>query len=252
MVNKPNFLVIGTVRSGTTLLHEYFLQHPDIYVPKSKRPEPHFFLKTNNYLKGENWYHSTFFSGVKNEKAIGEISTSYIYGEHVPARIHDYNSELKFIIILRDPIDRAFSNYWHSKVNGFENLDFYEAILIEDERLSQLSDELKEIAPFAYVGRSHYLKQFKNYLKYFRKEQFLILLFEDLIKNPLKELKEISSFLKVDENFKYKMINNKPNKSKPEHEEPEFRSKEYLKEIFEAENKELANLFELNLGEWKS
>lgn len=249
---KPNFLVIGAARAGTTLLHQYLCQHPEIYLPKSKRPEPHFFLKSDQYSKGEDWYHRTYFNDVRNEKAIGEISTSNLYGDKVPERIFQYNPHIKFIVLLRDPVERAFSNYWHSKLNGFEDLPFHEAVINETDRLNALSGEISEIAPFAYSGRSQYINQFNNYLRFFDKNQFLVVLFEDFIENPLVQLKGISRFLTVDESFVFQYINDRPNKSVPDEERPSPATLKYLDNLFCNSNKELAELFNLNLAKWNS
>lgn len=251
MIGRPNFLVIGAARSGSTLLHQYFLQHPEIFVPQSKQPEPHFFLKTSLYERGVEWYHSTFFSNVKNEKAIGEISTSHMYGEHVPERMYKYNPNLRFIVLLRNPVQRAFSNYWHSRKNGLEKISFDEAIQNETERLNALNTTMKEIAPFAYIGRSLYSEQFKRFFKYFDREQFHVTLFEELIENPKNELVKMLKFLGVNPDFEFKMVNSQLNKSRPENAQISAESEVFLTKLFEVGNNELQELFNLNLAKWK-
>ncbi|MEM7161982.1 MAG: sulfotransferase [Bacteroidota bacterium] len=249
-MNKPNFLVIGAARSGTTLLHSYLLQHPEIYVPKNKQPEPHFFLKSHLYQKGEDWYHEKFFSEVTSEKAIGEISTSYLFGEKVPERIKNYNPHMRFLVMLREPKQRAFSNYWHSFKNGFEHIPFEDAIKQEELRSENLSEELKEIAPYSYVGRSAYFGQLNRFLNHFHRAQFMPMLFEDFISKPLEVLQEICWFLKVDESFAFSPITEKENASNPG-QEIDGSTKTYLDEVFEPLNRELAELFDLNLEKWK-
>ena len=249
MKTGPNFLVLGAARSGTTLLHSYLLQHPEIYLPKSKQPEPHFFLKSEHYQKGSEWYHERYFSAVNDEKAIGEISTSYLFGENVAGRIASYNPLLKFIVVLREPKQRAYSNYWHSFKNGFEEIPFDEAIRNEQDRLLGLDEKLKEIAPYAYVGRSLYFEQLERYLNYFDPSQFYVFLFEHFINNPKKYLNEICRFLAVNDNFQWTDINEKANASNPGMEMTED-SRSFLNDIFESENEKLAELFDLNLKQW--
>ena len=251
MSEQPNFLVIGAARSGTTLLHQYFLQHPDIYVPKNKQPEPHYFLKSSNYEKGVENYLDSFFTEVGKEKAIGEISTSNMYGEHVAKRIFEFDPNMKLIVLLREPVQRAFSNYWHSKNNGFEKLTFQEAILTEDSRLAGLDREIAEIAPYAYIGRSRFATQLERFLKYFKKEQIHISLFEDLISKTRAELVNICGFLNVDNSFAFELIKEKLNKSVPEGGEMDKRVMLLLKAKFKPENERLAKLFDLNLKPWK-
>lgn len=251
MSSKPNFLVIGAARSGTTLLHQYFLQHPEIYVPFSKQPEPHFFLKTANYIKGDEWYTQTFFSDVRDEKAVGEISTSHLYGENVARRIFEFDPNMKLVILLREPTQRAFSSYWHSKKNGIEKLSFQEAVLTEDSRMAALDGEKLEIAPFAYIGRSKYATQIERFLQYFKKDKFHISLFEDLTIDGPGEMKKICDFLEVDVNFEFDLIKEKLNRSVPEGSAMDKQILSLLKAKFVQENEKLAQLFDLNLNSWK-
>lgn len=250
MSTQPNFLVIGAARSGTTLLHSYLLQHPEIFIPKEKRPEPHFFLKTPLFEKGSDWYHERFFSQVNNEKAIGEISTSYFFGEKVPERIHSYNPDMQFLIMLREPKSRAFSNYWHSHKNGFEDLTFDEAIQKENERTAKLKGDLVEIAPYSYLGRSRYAQQFERFFKFFRKEQFHVCVFENFLQHPAEELNKMCSFLNVNDAFEWDVIEKKVNQSSPQDQKYSAETKAYLNAAFKPENTKLAEFFDLNLDAW--
>ena len=251
MNKKPNFLVIGAARSGTTLLHSYLLQHPEIFIPKDKRPEPHYFLKSKLFAEGDEWYQQRFFSEVQNEKAIGEISTSYLFGEKVPERIHAYHSEMKFVVMLREPKARAFSNYWHSSKNGFDKLPFDEAVILEEERTTKLEGDLIEIAPYSYIGRSLYVQQFKRYLNYFNPSQFHISLFEEFILNPFDELNRICKFLNVDTEYSWDLIEKEINKSSPIGHSYSEKTAQMMNDLFKSENAELAELFDLNLDAWK-
>ncbi len=215
-LNVPNFLVIGAARSGTTSLHGLLIQHPDIYLPVKKQPEPHFFLKTDEYSKGYQYYLDTYFNGVKEESAVGEISTSYLFGEQVPQRIHDFKSDIKLICMLRDPVKRAFSNYWHSTKNGFETLSFREAVDQAEERHLQLGPKMKEIAPFAYIERGLYGDQLTNYLNYFKREQLHIIIMEEFFRDLETGMKRLFEFLEVDPAFVPNKMKLDTNKSVPE------------------------------------
>lgn len=247
----PNFLIIGAARSGTSMLHDLLKQHPDVYLPFQKQPEPHFFLKRDEYSKGEDYYLRKYFGEVGDEIAIGETSSSYLYGEKVPQRIKAFNPSMKLLVLLREPVNRAYSNYWHSKKNGFEDLDFRTAIETASERSLSLTGKLKEIDPYAYLQRSLYGIQLDNYLKYFPVEQMHIELFEDFIEKPQKVLKEIYAFLEIDTSFEADLSNYNQNQSRPDQSyiEPIF---EYeLKNYFKSSNKRVEEIIGRSISFWK-
>jgi hypothetical protein len=248
---EPNFLGLGAVRAGTTFLYYLLKAHPDIYVPPQKRPEPHFFLKSSEYEKGCPYYLEKYFSAVNQEKVIGEISSSYLWGERVPSRIYRDFPQLKFIAVLRNPIDRAFSNYWHSKKNGWEKLTFEEALRQEDDRMAQLSPADQEIGPFAYKGRSRYGEQVERYLKYFNREQFFFVLFEEFIKDPQTQMKRIFDFLNV-EDCPVVTEALDLNKSTPTKAEVAPQTRDRLMRTFAPSNQLLSKLTGLDLNIWDS
>ncbi len=146
----PNFLVIGAAKSGTTALHEYLKQHPQIYMSPQK--EPHFFSlegkkvdfrgpgdkreeQLNNSVTNIEDYRK-LFQGVSNEIAIGESSTSYLNNPEAPERIRHYIPNAKLIAILRNPVARAYSSFLHMVQRGYEPLtDFAEALRDEERRI---------------------------------------------------------------------------------------------------------------------
>ena len=142
---KPNFIVVGAMKAATTSLYTYLKQHPKIFMTKVK--EPMFF----NNFKQENKYkisgkkskkpttlkeYLAMFDDVKNEKAIGEASPAYIYNPQAPQLIKEHLSNVKIIAILRQPTDRAYSNYLHTKRADREDAaTFQEAIELENKRI---------------------------------------------------------------------------------------------------------------------
>ena len=164
----PDFLVIGAARSGTTSLYHYLKSHPQIYLPAKKHPEPHFFLKNNEYKKGIHYYSEKYFKNVNHDKKAGEISTSYLYQPYVAKRIKKHLPKVKLIAMLRNPIERSFSNYVFTYKNGLDSLSFEDAILQEKKRISNPETQFhSEIQPYAYMDRGRYYKQLMEYLKYF-------------------------------------------------------------------------------------
>ena len=109
----PNFLIIGAARAGTTTIYNHLKDHPDVYLPAQKRPEPHFFLKESEYARGISYYEERFFSARRDERAVGEASTSYLFGQQVPKRIRAALPGVKLICVLRNPVERAFSSPDH-------------------------------------------------------------------------------------------------------------------------------------------
>ncbi len=186
----PDFLIVGGMKCGTTSLLFYLNQHPSICMPEK---ELHYFDKDNNYKKGLNWYEDQF--KCKSDKVIGEKTPTYSYLKKVPKRINESIPEIKLIWIFRDPVKRAYSNYWHAVNNGVEYLSFEEAIKREPERVKQ--DVFK-----GYLRRSKYYNQVKNYLEYFDKGQMLFLIAEKLFEAPLEELERVYKFLEIDEKYK--------------------------------------------------
>ena len=203
---KPNFIIIGAMKAATTSLYTYIKQHPDIFMTKVK--EPMFFnnfQQENNYnILGSKSNKSTtleeylaMFKDAKNEKAIGEASPAYIYNENAPYLIKEHLPDVKIIAILRQPTDRAYSNFLHTKRADRENVNSFEqAIKIEKERISDNWSPL-----YHYIQKGFYSVQLKRYYNLFPKENIKVYLFEDVVKTPKETLKDIFKFLNVDENI---------------------------------------------------
>jgi len=200
---KPNFLIIGAQRAGTTSLYENLVKHPNV-IPASIK-EIHFF--DNNFKSGLDWYESHFSSSQNSknlEKAItGEASPYYIFHPLVPQRMAKIFPEIKLIALLRNPIDRAFSHYHHEVRLGFEKLSFEEAIKAEKDRLK---DQLKMVLDgiysfnhqhFSYLSRGIYVEQLRKWEKFFSKDQILILNSKDFFNNPKKTFEIVCNFLNL-------------------------------------------------------
>ena len=195
MINTPNFFIIGTQKAGTTTLFNILKQHPDIYLPEKK--ELHFFDSDTNYKKGFDWYLSSFFANIENESAIGEITPSYCFDSNTPRRILESCGEsVKFIFIVRNPIDRALSHYNMNKSRDDEKYDFETALETEKQRLKTLSS--KEQMKFNYLERGYYSEQLENYFKFFAKENILVLSFEkDFLIDKRRTITLLEDFLEV-------------------------------------------------------
>lgn len=193
-----NFLVVGAQKAGTTSLHYYMREHPDIYVPNQK--ETKFFVHDHRYRNGLSFYERTFFSDWIGESAVGEVDPEYMYIEHALDRMCEVldMEAMKFIFLLRNPIDRAFSHYVMEYKRGNEPLDFESALEAESERVCR---GCMENIRYSYVSRGYYLRQIERFLEHAPRRNMLFLLSDDLKNDTGKHLGDLFNFLDVAEDF---------------------------------------------------
>jgi len=191
---KINFFCIGTQKAGTTSLHDILKEHPDIFLPEEK--EAHFFDIEEHYQLGLDWYYNEYFASYKNELIAGSFTPEYCFYPQVPERIYKaFGVNMKFIFILRQPVDRAISHYNMSKGRLYENLSFEEAVNQEKTRIKKGDFEFNN---FSYFSRGYYSKQIKRYLQFYKRDQFLFLDFDqDIVRNLPQTLYRIQKFLGV-------------------------------------------------------
>lgn len=208
-LNYPNFFVIGAAKAGTTTLHKVLRQHPQIYMPFEK--EPKFFSNDERYHKGLDWYSDTFFDGTAHFPARGEASPAYLYwGEKVIPRIKKVyassQKDLKFIVIFRDPVQRAYSYYWQLRKTLKEDLVFEQALSEEAHRLTEHDEELRINGDmkYGYLKGGCYASQVEAFLHNFPREQFLFLLLDDIKADFNSTVRQIFAFLDVDTNIEIK------------------------------------------------
>lgn len=173
-----DFLVLGAQKAGTTSLHDWLVQHDDILLPIIK--ETHFFSHESRFGKGINWYFSQFMPTNSAHTLTGEIDPEYLFALDAPVRIKEMADVKKFIVILRQPIQRAYSHYLMTVRRGFDDLPFERAILAEKTRLENDADQFARDHQ-SYIARSMYSKQIERYISLFPEAQFLFIKFDDLI-----------------------------------------------------------------------
>lgn len=184
----PNFLIVGAQKCGTTSLHDILKQHPQANM--SDKKEINFFIKDNKYIKGLDYY-STYFKGKNNAIAIGESSPGYICHPEVHNRIHETLGKIKIVIILRDPIKRAFSQYWDERRELTEHLS-------EEEIVERYLDSYYNPQRRGYFSRGVYYKDVKKYVNLFGKKNIHIIILENLIENQEQGLQNLYNFLGID------------------------------------------------------
>ena len=192
----PNFFIVGAPRAGTTSLYEYLKNCENVFMSPIK--ETYFFSPNVNMklilskpVKNQKDYQKLFHN-VKTEKAIGEATPSYLWDPDSAKLIHEKIPNARIIIILRNPIDRAFSHYLWLVSLGKENLSFSEAI---KKSLSAKPDFSGRI-----IDGGMYSNQIQRYLDEFGQKQIKIIIFEEFLKNPKLFLEDTLKFLDIDSN----------------------------------------------------
>ena len=202
----PNFIIIGAAKAGTTSLYSYLKQHPQIYMSPEKEPRffaPEFYSLYNKGLR--NTARTSAFSlkeylrlfeGVSDEVAIGEASPEYLYIPGSAERIKDKMHDVKLIAVLRNPVDRAFSAFLYQVRDGYEHLNFEQALQMEEQRIK---DGYRPGWHYKQVG--FYCSQIKQYLDIFDPHQMRIYLYDELSANSNAILRDVFHFLCVDDLF---------------------------------------------------
>jgi hypothetical protein len=194
----PNLFIVGAAKAGTTSLHDYLDQHPDAYMSPVK--EPHFFSGIQPApelapffpsIRDEESYRS-LFSAAADEKIVGEASTSYLAYPRTAAAIKRVSPDARILIMLRDPVERAYSHYWNDVREGFEHRSFGDAV----------KDELQNGnrgwgVSSMYVDCGVYADPVEAYLVEFR-QNVLVLFFEEFIADTRAELARTLAFLEID------------------------------------------------------
>jgi hypothetical protein len=206
----PDYIIIGAMKCGTTSMYNYLVQHPN--VRQAAKKEVHFF--DWEYQKGLTFYRSQFPTRIYKEGMrifrnhhflCGEASPYYLFHPHVARRVAHDLPDVKLIAILRNPVDRAYSHYWHWKRENIEQLSFEEAVKSEPERLAgeldkMLKDEFYEsynYGYYSYLARGLYYEQLKKWRSYFPEEQFIVIGFEEFHTKPLEIYKRVTRFLNL-------------------------------------------------------
>jgi hypothetical protein len=182
----PNFLVIGAMKAGTTSLYRYLQSHPQVFMPSVK--ELAFFAKDEVWGRGIEWYEQQFALATEEVLALGEASTLYTkYPRYkgVPQRIAKHLPSVRLLYVVRDPIERIRSHYQHRVAVGVERTPMEEALLRDP----------------IYLDCSRYALQIEQYLRYFSRDQILIVTSEALREARGPTMRRVYEFLDVDGGF---------------------------------------------------
>jgi len=198
---RPNFFIAGVGKAGTTSLHEYLRQHPQIFMPDYK--EPHYFVNGYGVEKWEEYL--LLFKDAGGKKAIGESSTLYCFCEESPGWIKSILRDVKIIFMLRNPAPRAFSHYSWLVRCGYEDAPtFAEALEREPARLQDPSFRTQcpqFYQDYFYFSTGLYFEQVSRYIETFGRDRVKVYLFEEFIKQPVQICQDAFRFLEVDPEF---------------------------------------------------
>jgi hypothetical protein len=219
---KPNLFIVGQPKTGTTALHQFLGQHPEIYMSSIK--EPHFFcadfhLESDRAYGKQRFYdfrsesaYLQLFSKAKNVKVAGESSTNYLYSQVAAEKIYNFNPDAKIIIVLREPAKFLYSLHSHYVKFTEENEpDFLTALALETQRKQEeaLSPRVTSPSYLYYSQRVQYYQQVKRYCDRFKPEQIKVIIFEEFKSANEQIFREVLEFLGVEPNFtpEYSAIN---------------------------------------------
>jgi Sulfotransferase domain len=241
---QVDFVIGGTQKGGTSALDSFLRQHPEICMPETRK-ELHFFDKEENFTRKPNYkkYHEHFEP--RSQRVIGEATPIYMYWNSAPYRIWQYNPAMKWILVLRNPVERAFSAWNMETKRGAEQLSFEDAVDRESERCREALPLQHRV--FSYIDRGFYAAQLRRLLNIFGRENCLCLLNEELRTDHQQTLRRVFDFLGVDNSVVPQEA------SVFEHDydatmDPKLRSR--LIDIFHFDIKDLERMLKRDLSAW--
>lgn len=192
---KVGFLIAGAQKGGTTALDAYLREHPELCLPRHK--ELHFFDTDRLFATGPPDYaiYHAHFEPTPPQRLLGESTPVYMYWPQAVERIARYNPAMRFIVLLRNPITRAFSHWNYSRLLGREPLPFLDALRADPERQRTLPPNRAK--RFAYIDRGYYARQLKRLWNHFPVEQTLVFKSEELLQAPQSVLERVAAFLGI-------------------------------------------------------
>ena len=196
MKNKPDFIIVGAAKSGTTTLYRHLQNHSQVYLPNFK--EPHFFSSNHplnfEHISNREEYYSLFHGS--DDKLCGEASTAYLYFEDAPQKIHAELPNCKIIAILRDPTERALSMWGHQVREGLENRSLEQAL---DEELNEGIRNRDGVEyGFNYHKLGYVSHIINDYISLFGKENVLLVDYQVLRESPENLMLSVCQFLNID------------------------------------------------------
>jgi hypothetical protein len=260
----PSFFILGAAKCGTTSLHGYFGQHPEICVSEPK--EPLYF--ESEYERGLSYYFNRYFSHWSGEPIAGDARHRNLYLPYIPERIFRYNPTARLIVCLRNPVERAISHWWHWFSRKEEPLSLRDSIQQDWERIQSggapshatgFSEYALSLYPNprgfvrTYLDSGYYHEQILRYLRLFPREQLRIVLFEDLATDPAAVMTGLFKFVGADASYALRCDFTPLNRSDPGMlDQAGSDILAWLVQHFRPHNELLSQLIGRNLDHWNA
>ena len=243
---KVDFVIGGTQKGGTSALDAFLRQHPQICMPADLK-EVHFFDREEMFRGNKPDYdkYHAHFRCESRHRVIGEASPIYMYWNAAPQRIWNYNPKMKWIVILRNPVDRAYSAWNMERNRGADSVTFEQAITKEAERCREALPLQHRV--FSYIDRGFYASQVRRLFDLFGRDNCLVVLNEDLQHDHDKTLQTVFAFLGVDQSVR------PDSKRVFQHDYPtplDQKLRSRLVDTFRVDIKELESLLSRDLSHW--
>ncbi|HTK85986.1 MAG TPA: sulfotransferase domain-containing protein [Patescibacteria group bacterium] len=205
-MNKPNCVIIGAAKAGTTSLYFYLSEHPDVFLPQQLK-EINYFSGANKRIKTESDY-LALFNDSGTYKVRMDISTSYLYDFDTPQKIKQMLGEqVKIIAFLRNPVNASYSLWKQIRHYGHETLSFEDALQEERKRMTNSANVLKDWPPnYYYTDRYKYAPQLQRYFDVFSKDNIKVYIFEEFFSDLNGNWRDLCTFLGVDASFTPKRL----------------------------------------------
>lgn len=208
---RPDFLIIGAQKAATTSLYAWLTHHPDVLAAQEK--ELHYFDSTATTADIDAYWRAfplrPRMAALRRRRGraivTGEATPVYLFDPRVPRMVADQLPEVRIIVVLRDPVDRAISHYWMEVNRGHESLTLEDALSAEQARLEPDRQRIAKGEPpglayrrWSYVARGRYAEQLQRWLGHFPRDQMLVLRFDDLVGRPHTAYRTALEFIGAD------------------------------------------------------
>jgi hypothetical protein len=244
-IDRLDFILAGAQKSGTTALHYFLSRHPDIAM--GDQQEIHFFDNDVHFVSTVDYEElHKHYPPLPPSMIAGDCTPSYLYHEPAAERIWNYNPHIKLLILLRNPVDRAFAHWNMQRFRGREPLDFFDSVREEQTRIA--GAPATEARRFAYVERGFYGRQLERLFKFFPRKQVKAIKFEEFKANPRETVTSVLSFLGCKP---LRSIRNKDRNIVPYERAMNWEERVFLYNVFAEDIARLEQMLGWDCADWK-
>jgi len=244
-IERLDFILAGAQKSGTTALHYFLAKHPNITM--GDQQEIHFFDDEAMFVAQVDYEQlHKHYPLLASSTIAGDCTPSYIYHQSASERIWNYNPKIKLLVLLRNPVERAFAHWNMQRFKGREPLDFFDAVKEEKTRIASAQPD--EARRFAYVDRGFYAEQLERLFQFFPREQVKIVKFEEFREKQRETLASIFSVLGLDP---LRSVRSRVRNVVPYERAMKWEEKVFLYNLFATDIAKLEQMLGWNCSDWK-